>query len=233
VEQMEGPPPRFLIVSDHGFSHFDVKVHLNRWLIDQGYLRTGERNGKGTFSQIDWGGTSAYAIGLNSLYLNASRREGQGKIERQEGEQLLARLAKDLGDWRMADGRQVVTSTWLNAQAFDGPLADQGPDLVLGYAPGFRASAQTGMGGWEATSLEANKDHWRADHCIDPMAVPGVIFSSDGFQGINAPGYRDFPLLAIGKMPGGAPPAAASRKPEQDQEDMEIVEERLKSLGYF
>src|ERR1041385_8553515 len=68
----------YLILSDHGFSDYRKKVHLNRWLLDNGYLFM--KNGGSDLSGVDWSKTTAYAIGLNSIYLNISGREGQGVI---------------------------------------------------------------------------------------------------------------------------------------------------------
>jgi len=117
-----------------------------------------------------------------------------------------------------------------NAEALTGPLAKYGPDLIVGYAPGFRASPQTGLGEWEKKSMEVNQDHWGADHCIDPEIVPGVLFSNQGLGNFPQPSYRDFPVLATGEeVDGGvsAPPPSIS------DEDQEMLEERLKSLGYL
>jgi predicted AlkP superfamily phosphohydrolase/phosphomutase len=62
---------QLLIVSDHGFADFDHKVHLNRWLIDKGYLNThvqkndvqGESN---SLQAVDWQTSVAYALGLRT-----------------------------------------------------------------------------------------------------------------------------------------------------------------------
>ena len=72
---------KIIILSDHGFSQFDTKVHLNRWLVDNGYMNApsgGE--GKGSMMMANWSRTQAYAIGLNSIYLNLAGREGQGSV---------------------------------------------------------------------------------------------------------------------------------------------------------
>ena len=69
---------RYLILSDHGFSEFRKKVHLNRWLLDNGYLFM--KNGGDDLSGVDWSKTVAYAVGLNSIYFNVVGREGQGIV---------------------------------------------------------------------------------------------------------------------------------------------------------
>ena len=66
----------------------------------------------------------------------------------------------------------------LKHETYSGPYTRFGPDLVVGYAPGYRASAETGLGKVPATRIEPNTDHWGADHCMDSDVVPGVIFAN-------------------------------------------------------
>jgi len=81
---------RILVVSDHGFAAFDYKVHLNRWLLDHGYLASTSTQAAGEWKDIDWDRTQAYAIGLNSLYLNRTGRERQGQVAPDQAERLLS-----------------------------------------------------------------------------------------------------------------------------------------------
>jgi len=219
-----------LIVSDHGFTNFNHKVHLNRWLIERGYLTPKEAGESGKYQGIDWPRTQAYAIGLNSLYINLSGREGQGIVGEGEKEALLNQIKHDLLAWHSPEGKTVIQRVMSRDEVFVGPYAQYGPDALIGYAPGFRASPQTGLGGWEKLTIQANTDHWGADHCIDAEAVPGSLFSSRGLTDFPHPSYRDIPLLAIGEeleAGSSAPP------PALDSEDDAVIEERLKSLGYL
>jgi predicted AlkP superfamily phosphohydrolase/phosphomutase len=219
---------RLLFVSDHGFSNFEHKVHLNRWLIDEGYLTP--KDGGNGIREIDWAKSQAYAIGLNSIYLNLQGREGMGVVQAQEVDPLLEKLRSGLLGWRFQGSQSVVKSVRTNAETFSGPLALFGPDLVVGYSPGFRASQETGLGYWSSDAIEDNLDHWGADHCIAPEAVPGVVFSNQGLNDFPTPSFRDFPAIALGKTMksrSSAPPPVSS------DEDDKIIEERLKALGYL
>src|SRR5262249_12331144 len=51
-----------------------------------------------------------------------------------------------------------------------------GPDLVVGYHPGYRASWETAVGRTDGEALSDNTRRWSGDHCVDPAAVPGVLF---------------------------------------------------------
>ena len=224
---------KIIILSDHGFSEFDTKVHLNRWLLDNDYLiAPSGTGGKGSMMMANWPRTQAYAIGLNSIYLNMAGREGKGSVSPDDREAVANRLRDGLLQWRDERGRQVVGHVWHQHEAFDGPLASYGPDLVIGYAPGFRGSAQTGLGEWETQPLEPNRDHWGADHCIDVTSVPGVLFTNAAaLADFPNPSYRDIPALSIGTQPDASvstPPPTSSA-----DEDEKVIEERLRSLGYL
>jgi len=223
---------RLLIVSDHGFTAFDYKVHLNQWLVEHGYLKLKPAAEERSLQNADWPNTQAYALGLNSVYLNLAGREGLGCVSLQQVEPVRQRLRQELEAWIGPDGRPVIQRVYFREEVFHGPLLSQAPDLVIGYAPGYRASAETGLGKWGAVSLLANTDHWHADHCLDPQAVPGVLFASAGLDDFPNPSFRDIPALAIGKdvQHDGAPPRRSLMSDEQDQK---IVGERLKGLGYL
>ncbi|MFW6136089.1 MAG: alkaline phosphatase family protein, partial [Chloroflexota bacterium] len=232
-ERLGGPDQegtKLIVVSDHGFAAFDHKVHLNRWLAEQGYLAMREENGAGSLAQVDWSRSQAYAVGLNSIYVNLQGREGEGSVPPGEREALVRRLKEELLEWRRPDGGRVVQDAWRREEALVGPLVERGPDLLVGYAPGYRASAETGMGEWKEALIEPNEDHWAADHCVDPAAVPGVIFANRDLEAFPQPSYVEFPALAIGMT---ADSSAAVRAPSFSDEEQEAVEERLRSLGYL
>ena len=85
---------QLMFVSDHGFTNFDYKMNVNRWLVDNGYLVP--KNGATDLSEIDWSKTKAYALGLNSLYLNLSGREGQGIISKDDYDKEAVKIQNDL-----------------------------------------------------------------------------------------------------------------------------------------
>lgn len=221
---------KVFILSDHGFSNFDHRVHLNRWLVDRGYLVSKTEVELGKLQDVEWSQSQAYAVGLNSLYLNLAGREGQGSVQQDQQETLLEKLRGELQSWQGPDGHSVIRQVWRRDEVFTGAFAEYGPDLVIGYSPGYRASAETGLGKWEKDALEPNHDHWGADHCIDPQVVPGVLFTNQKLDGYSSPSYRDIPALTIGKELDQNDIAPLS--PFSD-EDREIIEERLEGLGYL
>ena len=221
---------RLLVLSDHGFSVFKHKVHLNRWLAEQGWLVLKDGASEGSLAEVDWTQTKVYAVGLNSLYLNVSGREGQGTVAAQDIEPLLAEVQKKLLDWIGPDGNAVVERARLKHEVYTGPYSRLGPDLVVGYAPGYRASSETGLGKVPAATIEINTDHWGADHCVDADLVPGVIFANRDLRDFGAISFRDIPFLAIGKHLDQSHVKPPSQSGPQGQKDLE---ERLKGLGYL
>ncbi|HEX6034958.1 MAG TPA: alkaline phosphatase family protein, partial [Anaerolineales bacterium] len=219
---------RYLILSDHGFSQFRTKVHLNRWLLDRGYLSV--KNGNSELSGADWSKTRAYAVGLNSIYLNIAGREGQGIVSAEEVESLLADIKARLLEWQDADQTPIIQRIRLKHETYSGPYARFGPDLLVGYAPGYRASAETGLGKVPDASLEKNMDHWGADHCMDAEVVPGVIFANRDLRDFGRISFRDIPFLAIGKHLDQSSLKPPSQSAGEGQKDLE---ERLKGLGYL
>jgi hypothetical protein len=220
---------QILILSDHGFANFDHKVNLNKWLVDEGFMSTRQPDAS-NLDAVNWTETNAYAVGLNSLYLNKAGREGSGILTDETQTAIIDNLKTSLLRWKGPDGNPVVSSVKTNQEAFDGPLAHLGPDLLIGYAPGYRASADTGVGNWSANQIEPNNDHWNADHCIDPNHVQGVIFRNRGLTDYPSPSYKDIPGMVVGTtLKPGNPPTGE----DAPEEDRDAVEERLKGLGYL
>lgn len=219
---------RYLILSDHGFSKFEKKVHLNRWLLENEFLFM--KNGGSDLRDVDWDKTQAYAVGLNSLYLNIAEREGQGIVSADQVEPLLSTIKDKLLDWQDAGQGRVIHRVRLKHETYSGPYARFGPDLVVGYASGYRASAETGLGKVPDVSIERNTDHWGADHCMDADIVPGVIFANRDLRDFGGISFRDIPFLAIGKHLDQSNLKPPSQSTGEGQKDLE---ERLKGLGYL
>jgi predicted AlkP superfamily phosphohydrolase/phosphomutase len=221
---------RIFILSDHGFTSYDYKVHLNRWLIDHGYLTPHRDLESGKLQDVDWSKSRAYALGLNSVYLNLEGREGEGIVKEAQEKALVSEICRELERWRGPSGQPVVQQAWPAREIISGPFAAYGPDIVVGFSSGYRASPETGLGEWGDRAVEPNHDHWRADHCVAPDLVPGVLFSNHDLGPYSQPSYRDVPSMVLGKeldQSDAAPP------PRFSGEDQELVEERLRSLGYL
>ena len=177
-----GPDTALVVMSDHGFAPFRHQVHLNAWLERNGYLHLLDPTRREEYrwlEGIDWAHTRAFAVGLNSLYLNVRGRERHGVVESRDRQSLAREVAAALAAWRdPSSGEPVVTQAVLREDVYHGPHVAQAPDIVVGYARGYRASWATTVGATPGRTLEPNRLEWSGDHCIDSREVPGVLVSS-------------------------------------------------------
>ena len=72
----------------------------------------------------------------------------------------------------------VVSRVYRPSEIYSGPYLHLAPDLIVGYARGYRASWGTPLGKLGPTALEDNRDAWSGDHLMAAEAVPGVILSN-------------------------------------------------------
>ena len=181
MEQIEGDT-LLLVVSDHGFKSFARCVNVNAWLHQNGYiaLKSGKSESGDWFEDVDWSRTRAYTMGLNGLYLNVKGRERQGIVlPGADAEALKQELRAKLdGLTDPASGKAGITNVFDCEDTYAGPYLDNAPDLIVGYAAGFRASWDSVMGKVTTQIFEDNLKAWSGDHCIDPRLVPGVLFSN-------------------------------------------------------
>ena len=181
MEQIDGDT-LLLVVSDHGFKSFARCVNLNGWLHQNGYLalKPGKHESGDWFDDVDWSRTRAYTMGLNGLYLNLKGRERQGIVQTgAEAEALKQELRAKLdGLPDPSSGKTGITKLFDCDAMYAGPYVENAPDLIVGYAAGFRASWDSVMGKVTKQIFEDNLKAWSGDHCIDPRLVPGVLFSN-------------------------------------------------------
>lgn len=177
VLERAGPDTPVLVMSDHGFAPYNRHVHLNTWLANRGYLalQQGER-GEGALGHIDWDNTQAYNLGLNQVFVNLQGREAHGAVPPEDKELVLDRLSRDLEAMRDPDtGASVVSRVFRPA---DGAFPERQPDLIVGFARGYRMSDESATGVVGDAAVTDNHSKWSGDHCMDPRLVPGVLFST-------------------------------------------------------
>lgn len=182
-----------IVLSDHGFNSFRRAVHLNYWLLENGYLflKSGVTESKGFCEGIDWARTKAYALGFGGIYINKSGRENSGIVKESDVPSLKQTIVlglKKLKDPK--DGVAVVHDVYLQEDIFKGPYQNDAPDLLVGFNNGYRASWQTALGGVPGLLIEDNLRKWSGDHLVDPALVPGVLFINKKIE-INKPCITD------------------------------------------
>ena len=142
---------------------------------------------------------------MNGLFLNVKQREPEGIVLPVEVENLKRELSARLVEFIDPDrgGGHPIARVYDSAVIYSGSEIARAPDLIVGYAPGYRASWQTALGGVPVKTLEPNAQKWSGDHCIDAAAVPGVFFSSFPLPQPVA-GITDVPALLLRLAPGKA-----------------------------
>ncbi len=174
-----GPRDLLLVMSDHGFGPASYLFDLNAWLRRQGHLVLRTTPGPEVLGHVDWSRTRAYGLGLNGLYLNLEGREAHGTVPADRAAALLERLGRQLLALRHPDtGARVVTELVRPARRYPGPALERAPDLIVGYARGFKVADPSAMGAAGARVFSVNRKAWGGDHCGDHRLVPGVLFSN-------------------------------------------------------
>jgi len=186
----------FMVLSDHGFASFRRGVNINRWLVDHGYMvlrrdpcAGGAGGGRslddlfgdqgGVFSEVDWGRTRAYAMGLGNVYVNLAGREPKGIVRPgREYDELLDRLSAEMPELvDPANGQRPIHSVYRRDRMYSGYDPEVVPDLRVANNPGYRVSWDTVLGGVPCDEITDNLKAWGADHCsLEPSLVKGILF---------------------------------------------------------
>ncbi|MBK7048687.1 MAG: alkaline phosphatase family protein [bacterium] len=180
-----------LVASDHGFKQFQRGVNLNAWFRGNGYLYLKGDPADGPLpaipegrrfevGDVDWPRTRAYTNGLAGFYLNVKGREHDGCVEPAQ----VATLKREIIDRLRGlpdpgrGGQEAITELWAGEDVYHGPYRENGPDVIVGYKPGYRADWDAAVGAVSGVVISDNTRSWSGDHCMDPRQVPGVLFSS-------------------------------------------------------
>jgi predicted AlkP superfamily phosphohydrolase/phosphomutase len=200
------------VLSDHGFATFDRGCDLNAWLLQNGYLALkADATGDKYLKDVDWSRTRAYAIGLAGLYINKKGRESQGIVDPAAAADLERELAAKLTGLRDDErGRVAIREAWPSRSLYTGPYLHAAPDVIPGYADGYRVSWDAAVGKVSAHVFEDNRKHWSADHCVDPRLVPGVLFSNRKIFA-DDPGIEDLAPTALDLFGIDPPPYIEGR----------------------
>ncbi|MCK4413105.1 MAG: alkaline phosphatase family protein [Candidatus Eisenbacteria sp.] len=183
----------FFVLSDHGFKPFKRGINLNSWFLQNGYMASKNGDIGRYFDGVDWSRTKAYTFGLAGIYINVKGRETDGTVDPQEEYRAVkAELVETLSGLKDPEtGRVGILRVYDGAEIFRGPYRRNGPDLIVGYNVGYRASWDGAVGAADGHVFADNIKSWSGDHCIDPFTVPGIFFSNRKIK-TDYPGIMDF-----------------------------------------
>ena len=159
LEDYAGDDGGVVVCSDHGFTAWEVSVHINALLAEWGYLslktsarlmqtaaarslvpvakrflpRKMAREAKGrTFGAVDWTKTRAFAspIPQQGVFVNLKGRERFGIVEERELQAIKDDLVRRFESLRAPDGSPATDHVWRSEEVFHGDALKGAPDVL-------------------------------------------------------------------------------------------------------
>lgn len=232
LERAGGEPVELMVMSDHGFAPFRRKMHVNDWLVKEGYLvlRDGvssadmlalslDRHGEvipGS-GPVDWSKSRAYCVGFNGIILNRAGREREGIVTDAQAPGILEEMRGKLAALRDEDGTPVFTRLLTATEAFHGDQLGSAPDLQLGFNVGFGASDECAIGGvtgdWKrGICIVDNDSRWSGSHLMDPELVRGTLVVRRKVTLAKDPALEDLTATLYSRF-GVTPPVGMDGQP--------------------
>ncbi|MCG3150017.1 MAG: hypothetical protein PCFJNLEI_03484 [Verrucomicrobiae bacterium] len=282
VLEAGGKDCTLIMVSDHGFGPIpQTFFNTNRWLVERGYLKKKSgllgklprswRTKLGApidtkYGLVDWAQTKVWADPLESratgIRINRAGKYPEGIVPESEWRALRDKVAQELLQLKAADGTEIFAQVHEAEDLYQGPHAEDGPDLVAilhkpyDVPPSFRRDISAG--GWFTQNKHVLRDGGHEPEGVvlvhGPNVKPGAQFGPQAIESI-APTVLELFALPIGDDIDAEPitaaltaeflatypprresqPAAAvtNTQPEYSEEDSAKVEERLRNLGYL
>jgi hypothetical protein len=84
------------------------------------------------------------------------------------------------------------------------------PDLIVGYAAGYRASWETALGEAPPEVIVDNDDAWIGDHCMAPEAVPAILVTNRK-PTVTDPALKDLTVTILKEFGVPIPPEMKGR----------------------
>ena len=209
LEDYAGSDGGVIVCSDHGFTAWEVSVHVNALLQQWGYLKLKRRarimqsapvrrivplakrllparvarEAKGrTFTAVDWTRTRAFAspIPVQGVFVNLQGRERHGTVPSTDLEDTKEDLARRFRALRGPDGAAVTDRVHLSQEVFSGEATAGAPDLL----PVLRDYR-----------YELSDEIFHKDPFEDMSHLPRGVHHPDGVVIVSAPGVSPQPDL--------------------------------------
>ena len=183
------PKTTLFVLSDHGFHSFREGLNINTWLVENGFMfLKGQSEHQmnlrdlythnNFFLNVDWTRTKAYSLGLGLIFINMAGRERDGIVlEGDDFRNVKAEISARLLELRdPKNGAKVVDNVYDGEKIYHGSATGKAPDLIVGFAEGYRVSWQTALGAVPPGILVVNDQKWSGDHCsVDAVTTSGFI----------------------------------------------------------
>jgi predicted AlkP superfamily phosphohydrolase/phosphomutase len=135
IKQRCNNSSNLIILSDHGFTKIEQEVYLNRWLLEEGYIRFKKDNPE---SIEDMGEESkAFALDPGRIYINVKGKYPAGGVSGQEEyDELCDELKRKLYSLEY-NGKKVVKDVFKRDEVYSGSYSQNSPDLIAVSNYGF------------------------------------------------------------------------------------------------
>jgi predicted AlkP superfamily phosphohydrolase/phosphomutase len=124
----------FFLLSDHGFCALEQEVALNRYLAEAGLVKF-EADAPSDLNQIS-AQSKVFALDPNRIYVHLKGKYPKGGVDPADAPKVLADVRAALGGLAY-EGRKLVRRFFTREEAYHGPFAESGPDLVAVSIDGF------------------------------------------------------------------------------------------------
>ncbi|WP_051261590.1 alkaline phosphatase family protein [Desulfovibrio inopinatus] len=178
-----------LVLSDHGFGPLETEVYLNTVLHRAGLLEYAKPDPR-MISDIDPARTQAFAMDPSRIYLNRKSRFAGGTVQEDDAEGLLDDLESLFMGLRFRD-TPVIAACLRREELYTGPLAQEGPDMVLIPHPGRDLKGMMGapdiFGKKAFTGMHTHNDAFAiTSHNAAPDHILGASRAVMNFFGIDS-----------------------------------------------
>ncbi len=251
------PFQHLLLITDVWEPEPIALVNVNDFLLMRGLLTVEESR---VWQKICWQKTLACGYGNGQIRINLTYRDPQGVVqpgnEYQELREVLKfELSSHLLDPRT--GQPVIAQVLTREEAFQGPYAFQGPDLIFTLKPGYKVSPRFEQGEFDGCSVRpiVYEDRAGSKDPSFPMAhllAAGPAFTNQVSESCSILDFIPLVLYMLGQplpqqLDGDIPLTCFStdfchatpiRRFEYDpyplsEEEESVIAGRLRSLGYL
>jgi len=122
---------KLIVMSDHGFCSVRKEVYLNKWLMDNGYLKF-KSDKPESLTEISTQ-TKAYSLIPGRIYINLRGREWAGTVNQgEEYHQLCEQIKENLMDMSDPDtGEKIVDKVFFRNEVYHGTYLLRAADIIV------------------------------------------------------------------------------------------------------
>jgi predicted AlkP superfamily phosphohydrolase/phosphomutase len=122
----------FLTCSDHGFTEIETEIYVNRYLMENGFLKLS--GGEGLIGITS--DSRAFCLDPARVYIHQNNRYSRGCVNTADYERVRTDI-KGLFESLRFNNKKAIKKVYFKEEIFDGPYLDDAPDIYVLGEPGF------------------------------------------------------------------------------------------------